>query len=175
MGEKFQVGLKQPKNMKRTVAGKTRNEQNIPTENPGCVKCKKCKVSCPILKEGGKFRSTNTKKVYRIKQKLDCNSEFVIYLGTCNKCKGQYVGKTTRKFKLRHSNHKQEIKNKIGGLGHHYGPGGRCSYQDISVQIIDQVECGNHQALADREIYWQNQLRCYVENGGNAHCYRKEL
>ena len=24
-------------------------------------------------------------------------------------------------------------------------------------------------------LYWQHQLRCYVENGGGAHCYRKEL
>ena len=34
---------------------------------------------------------------------------------------GQYVGKGETPFKLRHSNHKQEIKKKIGGLGHHYG------------------------------------------------------
>ena len=120
------------------------------------------------MKEGKTFCSTNTKKVYRIKQTLDCNSEFVVYLGTCNKCKGQYVGKTTRKFRLRHSGHKQEIKKNYGGLGNHYG-------QNLSIQVIDQVECGNHQALADCELYWQNQLRCFVENRGNAHCYRKEM
>ena len=157
------------------VSGIKNKKRNNPSEDPGCTKCGKPCVSCPVIKEGKTFRSTNTKKVYRIKQTLDCNSDFVVYLGTCNKCKGQYVGKTTRKFRLRHSGHKQEIKKKYGGLGNHYGGEGGCTYQNVSMQVIDQVECGNHQALADCELYWQNQLRCYVENGGNAHCYRKEM
>ena len=98
---------------------------------------------------------------------------YVIYLATCKKCGGQYVGKSTTSFKKRHSNHKQEVKKLIGGLGHHYGGDG-CGYANISIQIIEGVEQGNQKALCDREIYWQNQLRCYVQNGGNAHCYRKE-
>ena len=52
-------------------------------ENPGCKKCTTCMVSCPILKEGATFRGSNTGRTYRIKQKLDCNSSFVIYLATC--------------------------------------------------------------------------------------------
>ena len=97
---------------------------------------------------------------------------YIVYLATCKACNGQYVGKSSLLFKRRHSGHKQEIKNKIGGLGHHYGGGG-CGYKNVSFQIIDQVEFGNDQGLA--ETYWQHQLRCYVENGGNAHCYRKEI
>ena len=106
---------------------------------------------------------------------LNCNSSYVIYLGTCKKCRGQYVGKTKNAFKKRHSGHKQEVKNIIGGLGHHYGGQNGCGYGNISIQIIDQVEQGDLDALAERETYWQNQLRCYVEHGGNAHCYRKEI
>ena len=49
-----------------------------------------------------------------------------------------------------------------------------CGYQHFSVQLIDQVEKGDKVALAEKEVYWQNQLRCYVQNGGHAHCYRKE-
>ena len=66
-----------------------------------------------------------------------------------------------------------EVKKLIGGLGHHYGGQG-CGYENISIQIIEGVEQGDQQALCDREIFWQNQLRCYVQNGGNAHCFRKE-
>ena len=40
---------------------------------------------------------------------------FLYNLDTCKKCEGQYVGKSETKFKLRHSNHKQEIKE--GGRG----------------------------------------------------------
>ena len=95
--------------------------------------------------------------------------------GTCKKCRGQYVGKSTKPFKRRHSGHKQEIKNQLGGLGHHYGGAGGCGYQNVSIMIIEQVTIGDQAMLADREAYWQHQLRCYVENGGNGHCYRKEV
>ena len=148
------------------------NSPNPSEENPGCRKCNKCRVSCPILKEGVRFTSTNTGRTYRIKQSVDCTSSFVIYLATCERCRGQYVGKSQTPFKLRHSNHKQEIKKKIGGLGQHYGGGG-CGYQNLSIQIIQQVPEGDIKALENQEIYWQNQLRCYIQNGGNAHCRRK--
>ena len=157
--------------MKRIVTQKKKT--NSVEQNPGCVKCKKCKVSCPIIKERGTFTSTNTNKTYRIRQKLDCNSSFVIYLGTCLNCGGQYVGKSQTPLKVRHSNHKQEIRKKIGGLGQHYGGKG-CGYESVSIQIIDQVKIGDNLALENQEIYWQNQLRCYIQNGGNAHCRRKE-
>ena len=83
------------------------------------------------------------------------------------------MGKSQTPLKVRHSNHKQEIRKKIGGLGQHYGGNG-CGYESIQLQIIDQVEIGDTKGLEDQEIYWQNQLRCYIQNGGNAHCRRKE-
>ena len=83
------------------------------------------------------------------------------------------MGKSQTPFKARHSNHKQEIKRMIGGLGQHYGGRG-CKYESISIQIIDQVANGDTQALEKQEVFWQNQLRVYIQNGGNAHCRRKE-
>ena len=97
----------------------------------------------------------------------------MIYLATCQNCRGQYVGKSETPFKQRHSNHKQEIKRGVGGIGKHYGGRG-CKYESVSIQIIEQVEQGNSEALERREVFWQNQLRCYIQNGGNAHCRRKE-
>ena len=171
MGEKMQICYGQPKNLKRIATQKNQPKSIEP--DPGCKKCGKCRVSCPVLKEGKYFTSTNTKRTYPIREKLTCDSSYLIYLGTCTKCAGQYVGKSTTSFKKRHSNHKCEIKKCTGGLGHHYGGTG-CGYEHLSIQLIEGVEEGNQQALCDREIFWQNQLRCYVQNGGNAHCYRKE-
>ena len=74
----------------------------------------------------------------------------------------------------RHSNHKREIKNKIGGLGHHYGGDTGCGYENISLQIIDKVAEGDVEALAQTELYWQDQLRVFLENGGNEHCIRHD-
>ena len=171
LGDRLQICYSQPKNIKRKVTQK--QKVKVSEENPGCTKCGKCRVSCPIINEGGTFTSTNTRKTYRIKQKVNCDSSFVVYLGTCGKCGGQYVGKSQTPFKVRHSNHKQEIKKKVGGLGQHYGGEG-CGYQNLSIQIIEQVKIGDTKALEEQEIYWQNQLRCYIQNGGNAHCRRKE-
>ena len=173
IGEKLQIVTRQPKNLQRIVSGTNKGGGGgLPPIDAGCHKCKKCRVLCPILKEGKKFMSTNTKKIYTIRKNLDCNSTYVVYLGTCLKCKGQYVGKTSRAFKARHSGHKSEIKRQYGGLGHHYGGDNGCGYGMVSMQIIDQVEQGDDEALADCEVYWQHQLRCFVENGANGHCYR---
>ena len=175
IGEKIQIGWRQPKNLQRLVCGTAQggSKTTQTVEDAGCWKCGHCRVACPILIEGKTFSSTNTKKQYQIKQHLDCDSQFVIYLGTCQKCKGQYVGKSQTPFKKRHSNHKQEIKKKIGGLGNHYGGEG-CGYQNLKIQIIDKVKEGDCKALEEAEVYWQNQLRVYIQNGGQAHCRRKE-
>ena len=62
---------------------------------------------------------------------------------------------STQTFKKRHSGHKQEVKNRIGGLGRHHGGNSRCGYDQMSIQIIDQVKHGDDEALAKCETYWQ--------------------
>ena len=93
---------------------------------------------------------------YHIRQNLTCDSDWLIYLVTCKRCKGQYVGKSKTIFKKRHSNHKCEIKNKIGGLGHHYGGTSPCEYKDVSIKLIEQVELKTLEFLAERELFWQH-------------------
>ena len=175
LGDKIQVGWRQPRNLKNTVCGlkKGAPKKASKSNNPGTFKCGKCHA-CPIIKEGQDFCSTNTSKAYKIKHHMTCTSSFVVYLATCKNCGGQYVGKSQTQLKTRHSNHKREIKNIIGGLGHHYGGPKGCGYKSFSLQIIDQVEHGNVEALAQTELYWQDQLRVFLENGGQAHCRRRD-
>ena len=178
IGDNIQIGYKQPKNLQRLVGGSMGGPGGGPKTPPpdaGCKKCKKCKVACPILEETKTFKSTNTGKVYNIKESVTCTSDWVIYLSTCKKCAGQYVGKSKTPFKLRHSNHKIEIRDKRGGLGSHFGGRGGCGYEHISIVIIEQVKNKNLKYLAAREVFWQHQLRVFVENGGRAHCIRKDL
>ena len=177
IGKRIQVANNQPKNIQQLVRGSNSRggqDSEIPPD-AGCHKCGKCRVVCPVLKEGNTFKSFNTEKTYKIKQKVTCTTPWVIYLCSCQKCGGQYVGKSQTPFKQRHSNHKQEIKKQIGGLGHHYGGSGGCGYPNFSVIIIEEVKFKTSQYLAEREVFWQHQLRVYVENGKNAHCYRKEV
>ena len=174
LGQNIQIAYRQAKNIKRLVGGPLRGEGRVPENDPGCSKCEKNCHACKILSEGKIFKSTNTRKIYKIRQKVNCQSSYIIYLGTCQRCQGQYVGKSTQQFRKRHSGHKQEIKNEIGGLGQHYGGTRGCGYENLKIMIIEQVEAGNGELLSRREIYWQNQLRCFFENGGRAQCKRKE-
>ena len=174
----MQIVSKQPKNLKQLVTGlKVKHTSNNveASDNPGCFKCNRCRVSCPILTEGKCFTSRNTKKTYPIKHHLTCDSAFVIYLASCTRCGGQYVGKSQTAFKKRHSNHKQEVKHSRGGIGQHFGPKAPCSYQDLSIILIEQVKIGDTFNLERREQYWQHQLRVFVENGGNCMCIRKDF
>ena len=41
-------------------------------------------------------------------------------------------------------------------------------------QIIEKVKQGDHAQLANTEVYWQNKIRSFVQNGEGGHCYRKE-
>ena len=146
IGNRIQVAYKQPKNLQQLVGGCEKGSKPIPPD----VECNTC-----------------TKDLQRQdlqdKAEVNCNSEWVIYLCSCKKCGGQYVG-----IKLRHSNHKREIKNKIGGSG-------GCGYESISIVIIEEIEEKTFKFLAERESFWQHQLRVFVENGKNCHCYRKEV
>ena len=168
------MAFKQPQKLKQLVTGnrKQKSEHSNTSQEKGCFKCGKCRVSCGVMKETPNFRSTNTPKTYKIQQRLDCTSSFLIYLATCKRCGGQYVGKSTTSFKIRHSNHKKEIESGRGGLGNHFGGARACSYQDIEFILIKGVEKGNKKLLERREKFWQYQLRAFRENGGNSKSIR---
>ena len=88
--------------------------------NPACKKCGKCGKNprgrkrecgihnCHVIQEADKFKSNVTGEGCKIRQKLDCNSENVIHLVECNKCRKQGVG-STEDFKSRISNYISHI------------------------------------------------------------------
>ena len=145
-------------------------------EGAGSYKCSGCH-SCKIVKNTNTFRSTNTKRKYFIRQKISCRSTFIIYLIFCKNCKGNYVGKSKREFRRRHSGHKQEISNRLGGLGQHFHPsnGLGCNYDHLEATLIEKVKEGDEKLLAERELHWQYQLRTFKENGGNAMNLKDDL
>ena len=85
VGSRIQLTSKQPKNLHRLVGGDKSGAKGGGTPTPqdeGCKKCKKCHA-CPKIQETKTFRSSNTKKIYKIKQAVNCSSDWVIYLVTC--------------------------------------------------------------------------------------------
>ena len=145
-------------------------------QGAGSRKCSRCHA-CEKVQNSKMFKSTNTKRKYPIRQKISCRSSYMIYLIFCRNCKGNYVGKTKREFRLRHSGHKQEITNRTGGLGQHFHQSNNrgCSYSHLEATLIEKVKQGDDVKLAERELYWQYQLRTFKENGGNAMNLKDDL
>ena len=64
VGDRIQICSRQPKNLLAIAGGAGDGPRWIkkPPIDAGCYKCNHCKVSCLILNETNKFRSTNTDK-----------------------------------------------------------------------------------------------------------------
>ena len=75
------------------------------------------------------------------------------------------------------SGHKQEITNRLGGLGQHFHPSNDrgCTYNHLQATLIEKVNEGDETKLTERELYWQYQLRTFKENGGNAMNLKDDL
>ena len=83
----------------------------------------------------------------------------MVYLVTCLACLAQYVGKTTE---LRHKRHRREIEEESTPLGRHFA---RCGYPNMSIQIIDCLKTGEHEAIYLVEGIWQNRLATFTQHG----------
>ena len=85
----------------------------------------------------------------------NCNSNNVIYCITCNNCKYQYVGQTSRKLKYRikehlYHIHKQDISNY---LYEHFKS--TCNNANITVTILDSLTSNTEKrVLIDKELFW---------------------
>ena len=88
------------------VSAKVPVEKETDEKFCGCQgKC--CEV-CTFLDEKNTFTNKEGSDTYKIKEvlHLDCNSDNVVYLITCKKCKKQYVGSCITRFRTRFNNYR---------------------------------------------------------------------
>ena len=138
-----------------------------------------CQV-CKLLVKQIFFTDMNeSRKYYLRKGKFNCNSFLVVYLFSCKKCKKQYVGSTTGKFRLRVNNYKSHFRKfcerkAAGTLSHspvvpqaglfqHFCEGGHEGMSDWNFQIIDSSN--NEEQLRKRESFWQYKLETFLPKG----------
>lgn len=48
-----------------------------------------------------------------------------------------------------------------------------CGYHNLTIILIEKVQKDNEK-LHERKLFWQYNLRAFHENGGNAHCLKKQ-
>lgn len=132
-------------------------------------RCGKCKI-CDITIQSSCFKSTVTQKNYKLKQNLNCKSQYVIYLFTCTSCGIQYVGKTIQQFKERAGQHVR----KCDTLNTHFAKHFRQQGHNMSVLAIDKLEERDFQnkglldeALCNLEVSWMKELHTIYPYGLN--------
>jgi hypothetical protein len=130
------------KNIKEILATAKVNQEGRRDQEGEQTSCGKC-VYCPLLKEteGSSFRSNNTNRTYKLRQKVNCNAMWVVYLITCKKCAAQGVG-STKTLKPRIAKYKTTItRRKTGdcGVDWHFLKDDH-TWEDFEIQVIAQLE-----------------------------------
>ena len=115
------------------------------------------------------FTSTKTKQSYTIRHNFSCNSENLIYLITCTKCKKQYVEMTTKKLNVHLNHHRTSIFNHNRTYLHKHFNLPDHSLRNLTVQAIDKVEsnCNSRNELRKLEKYWIKTLKTLQPIGLN--------
>ena len=133
MGKSVQIVYTQAKSLKKLVVGqKVEGMEGAELFlMRGVLNARQSAMPVQLWLKVELSKAQHTRKTYQIKQQVNYQSPFIVYLGTCQKCHGQYVGKSTQPFPRRHSIHKQEVNNKIGRLGQHYGGNQGCCYKNL--------------------------------------------
>jgi len=138
-------------------------------ENMSSVaKCNKrfCKC-CETINVGDTFTSTNTKQQYYVEDDMDCNSENVIYIITCKRCRQQYVGETERRLKDRLNGHRSNIKNKQNtAVAIHFNNYGH-SITDLNIMPIEKLKHSDKKLRQNQEKFWIKTLKTNYPNGLN--------
>ena len=122
-------------------------------------------TTCLHYNTNRSFISTSTRQQYIIRHSFNCNSNNVIYLITCTKCKKQYVGYTETRLKDRINRHRTNIhNNKIIYISIHFNfPDHKLA--NLSVQAIDTATTRHE--LKKLEQYWILTLQTYIPKGLN--------
>ena len=85
---------------------------------------------------------------------------------TCQKCKQQYIGQTSRRLKDRVQEHVRSIRRNENSVGQHFnGPGH--ALKDLEVSVLEKVIPRTRSLLETREDLWIKTFRCVIPNGMN--------
>lgn len=131
---------------------------------PGCFKCshRRC-ICCNHLEVSNHFISIVTNKQYSVKQYINCNTTYVVYLITCSACSTQYVGSTTCSLKTRVRRHLSDVNslnfNQISSVSSHCIQFHDRKTDTLKIQGIDQINIsergGDHvRKLRSHETFW---------------------
>ena len=134
---------------------------NRPCYRRGCKTCRHVQTT-------DTFRSTVTKKSYKVHTSVTCKTKGVVYLIECRKCPKQYVGSTNNSVHIRLNSHRYDIRRKkiLKPVAKHFN---RCrhSMEDLTIMVIEKLRNNNIQFRRRRERFWIDKLGCMAPEGMN--------
>jgi len=133
----------------------------------GTARCHACKMHS--AKAVDTIISTTTGLHHKMQHSLSCSSQNIIYVITCNSCKRQYVGETTRTLRERLTDHKSNVRtNKPTPITIHFNQAGHSS-ADIRIIPIERIPDTRNSLLnrKQREKYWIQKLKTKYPAGLN--------
>lgn len=143
----------------------------------GFFKCggQRCKT-CQYTKVENHFSNNDCSVSYPIKQMINCNTTFVVYMMICEICNLKYIGSTIRKVKTRFLEHVNNIQNpafrNVSNIAKHFietHNSETCSLKIIGIERIKNPPRGGDREaiLRDREAYWILTLNTSAPQGLN--------
>ena len=125
--------------------------------------------SLHFLRRNNTFTNKGDSGTYKIREglHLDCNSENVIYLITCRKCKKLYVGNCITGFCTRFNNYHSCHRRFCRGhsviqvsFHTHFMLDGHCGINDWEIILIDKGY--DKKETRKKELFWQYKLNTFV-------------
>ena len=147
--------------MSVSITAGTRKNGNRPCNKRGCKTCQHIKIT-------DTFRSSVTKKSYKVHTSVTCKTKGVVYLIECRKCPKQYVGSTKNALHIRLNGHKYDIKHKKTQkpVAKHFNRRGH-SMEHLTIMVIEKLRNNNIQFRRRRERFWIDKLECMAPEGMN--------
>ena len=185
------VSFRRAKSLKDIlVRAMVKTQSNEPNMCQGCNGRSNCEV-CSILVNSSQFSNMDKSRTFDIRKgTLNCNTDKVVYLMTCNICHKQYVGKSLPIFRKRYNNYKSKFRKYYNAardgtlqkskllipqahlhqhflehIGDNFIKNGKEDWSFWSFQIIDRSF--NSEKLLERENFWIYKLKTMYPAGLN--------
>ncbi|XP_056390398.1 uncharacterized protein LOC130284250 [Hyla sarda] len=132
-------------------------------------------LTCGYMQVSKEVTSCHTGATHKIKDYINCNSKYVVYVATCLACCVQYVGCTSNSLKTRFRKHVSDIDNNSVGvsmLTRHFRDNHAGDPKHLRVAGMEKVRLGPRggdltRKLYNRETYWMFLLETRQPKGLN--------
>ena len=161
------------KNLKN---GKVIRKKEITNRIGKCSPCytRSDNLCCNQIENTRTFCSRRTNKEFQIFHRVNCKSNFIIYLLECTKCRIQYVGKSERPMNIRLNKHRNDVfREDAIKVCRHFKQPGHIFNRDAKVTIIEELKKKDksleqmRKTLEDREDFWIIRLKTLHPDGFN--------